>query len=58
MDDCCPLKTTWGRRALSARGHLGRDLHSFLIMEYDLLLSEDAERRMVEFMTQNLKRTL
>jgi hypothetical protein len=31
--------------------------HSFLIMEHDPLLSEDAGRRMVEYMTQDLTRT-
>jgi hypothetical protein len=46
------------RRALSTRDHLGGDLHSFPIVEYDPLLSEDAERRVVEYMTQDLKRTL
>ena len=31
--------------------------HSFLIVEHDLLLYEDAEKRMVEYLAQPLKQT-
>jgi DNA polymerase I len=40
----------------SACDHLGEDIHSFLIVEHDPLLYEDAGE-MVEYISQALKQT-